>query len=248
MLGLASLRGWALTSACALLVALAGCGGGDSGESTPQRARGHIGQSRVATSQPHGERPPGERRGGVAQREPSVADLDRSNPREALKADGKACTGGGLHVRRESLSMVGRATLCLLNTERRARGLRRLRLNPRLARAALGHSKDMVRRSYFAHDSRSGATFMDRIRRRGYLSGASRWTVGENIAWGAGTEGTPRSIVEAWMKSPPHRANILSRTYSEVGIGVALGTPAGESSRPGATYNTDFGMARGRKR
>jgi len=231
-----------------LVVALAGCGGSDAGESTPKRAGSHIGESRVATSEPRGDQEPGERSGGIVQRKPSVGGLDRSDPPESLESGRRGCSGGRLEATRANLRKVGRATLCLLNLERSIRRTPRLRSNPRLTRAALGHSRDMVRKSYFAHDSRSGSTFMDRIRRGGYLRGAAQWTLGENIGWGTGATGTPQSMVGAWMKSPPHRASILNRTFKEVGVGVALGTPIAGADRPGATYNTDFGTARGGKR
>src|SRR5262245_13821648 len=60
------------------------------------------------------------------------------------------------------------ATLCLINRQRRAHGLRRLRLDRKLSRAARGHAADMVRRHYFDHNSRSGASFDARIRRTGW--------------------------------------------------------------------------------
>jgi uncharacterized protein YkwD len=96
----------------------------------------------------------------------------------------------------------------------------------------------MVRHHFFSHDSRDGTSFLERIRRSGYLDGASSWAVGENIAWGSGRLSTPRSIASAWMHSPGHRANILGRTFRAIGIGIANGTPSGDG---GATYTTDFG-------
>jgi uncharacterized protein YkwD len=79
---------------------------------------------------------------------------------------------------------------------------------------------------------------VDRIRRSGYLRGARSWTVGENIAWGSGSRSSVRAIVNAWMNSSGHRANILSRSFRAVGIGIAYRTPANTG---GATYTTDFG-------
>src|SRR4051812_40447919 len=64
-----------------------------------------------------------------------------------------------------SKAAISSATLCLLNAERTERGLRPLKLNRRLSRAATAHAGDMVRRDYFSHDSLSGASFVDRIRR-----------------------------------------------------------------------------------
>src|SRR5918997_3867513 len=134
-------------------------------------------------------------------------------------------------------ALVG-ATLCVLNTERARHGLRPLRLRRRLSLAARRHSRAMAQHRFFSHDSLSGASFVDRIRRTGYLSGARSWRVGENIAYGTGTRSSARSIGRAWLTSPPHRANILSRSFRAIGIGVARGTPAGGD---GATYTTDFG-------
>ena len=79
---------------------------------------------------------------------------------------------------------IVRATLCQLNRERAHHGLRRLTLNKRLARAARRHARDMARRNYFSHDTLGGGSFVDRIRRAGYLQGRERWIVGENLAWG----------------------------------------------------------------
>ena len=136
-----------------------------------------------------------------------------------------------------------RATLCVLNAERRSRHLRPLRLNRRLSRAARRHARDMVRRRYFSHDSLSGADFVARIRRTGYLRSARRWFVGENLAWGSGDRSTPRSIMRAWMASHGHKANILGGRFREIGIGLAYGSPSGASS-PAATYATEFGLRR----
>ena len=133
------------------------------------------------------------------------------------------------------------ATRCLLNEKRRAHGLRRLRGNARLHHAAGRHTVDMARRRYFSHTSISGASFLDRIRRTGYLSRARSWSVGENIAWGTGELSTPRSIVRAWMLSPGHRANNHNGRYREIGIGISFDAPVRSSANPAATYTTDFG-------
>src|ERR671918_1910162 len=134
---------------------------------------------------------------------------------------------------------VVRSTLCTLNAERARHGLPRLRLNKKLSAAARRHARDMVRRDYFAHDSLSGGTFVDRIRQSGYLKGAGSWSLGENLAWGSHNRAAPRAITEMWMNSAGHRANILSPAFREVGIGLALGAPG--ASGPGATYATEFG-------
>ena len=136
-------------------------------------------------------------------------------------------------------SSMRASTLCLINAERSARDLRPLRLDRRLSTAARRHSRDMVAKHYFAHDSRSGARFSARIARTGWMNGRGAWNVGENLGWGSGTQATPRSIVAAWMNSAGHRHNILSAKFRVIGIGIALGTPVGNAA--GATYTTDFG-------
>jgi uncharacterized protein YkwD len=135
-----------------------------------------------------------------------------------------------------------RSTLCVVNAERGRRGLRPLGLDPRLSSAARRHAMDMARKNFFAHDSLDGSTFLDRIRRSGYLRGARGWAVGENIAWGSGVQASPRAIGRAWMASPGHRANILSPSFRELGVGVASNTPV--RGLAGATYATTFGSRR----
>ena len=137
-------------------------------------------------------------------------------------------------------STVVRATLCTINAERARQGLAPLRLNARLSAAAAGHAGDMDRRNYFAHDSLGGGSFVDRIRRAGYLRGARGWTVGENIAWASRGRAAPVTITQMWMNSPSHRANILNGSFREIGIGVAHGSPVGGDT-PAAIYATDFG-------
>lgn len=128
------------------------------------------------------------------------------------------------------------ATLCLLNAARRHHGLHALRPSMRLRKASERHSVSMVKAHYFEHGD-----FMGRITKTGYLTNVRAWTVGENLAWGDGTIATPAAIVQMWMHSPGHRANILSHSYTEIGVGIAWGTPSGGSHDTGGTYTTDFG-------
>jgi uncharacterized protein YkwD len=130
-------------------------------------------------------------------------------------------------------------TLCLINAERSKAGAQPLRLDARLNRAAVRHSRDMVAKRYFAHESRSGARFSSRIADTGWMSGRSRWSVGENLAWGSGTRATPTSIVAAWMHSAGHRHNMLDPRFHVIGIGIVSGAPVGANG--GSTYTTDFG-------
>jgi hypothetical protein len=155
------------------------------------------------------------------------------------------CSGAGMRLgnSRSSRRIARRALLCLLNQARRAHGLRRLRENARLLRAAERHSRSMVERGFFSHVGPGGLTSLDRIRRSGYLSGAHTFTCGENIGWGDGPTSSPRSMMRAWMNSAPQRANILTGRFREVGLGGVSGTP-GRAGASGGTYTTVFGARR----
>jgi uncharacterized protein YkwD len=134
------------------------------------------------------------------------------------------------------------AVLCLMNAQRTARGLKRLRAQPDLAEAAGRFARQMVRDRFFDHTSPGGSTMVSRIKATSYLRDAVRWTVGENLAWGTGTKATPQATVDAWMHSADHRANLLDRDFAEVGIGIAAGAPAElQADEAGGTYVTDFG-------
>ena len=150
-----------------------------------------------------------------------------------------ACTLTGAAAATPAMAAAPCAsTLCHINAQRTAHGLRPLQSDARLERAARRHSQDMVDNRYFAHESRSGARFSARIARTGWMNGRARWSVGENIAWGTGKQAAPQAIVAAWMRSAGHRKNILSSRFRVIGVGIVRGAPVGGG---GATYTTDFG-------
>ena len=106
----------------------------------------------------------------------------------------------------------------LVNVQRAKVGCRALVLDARLSRAAQAHSIDMAKRRYFSHTSLDGRTFAQRIRAQGYTGSL----IGENIAAGYPT---PKAVMDAWMKSPGHKANILRCRYKAIGVGSAGGWP-----------------------
>lgn len=169
-----------------------------------------------------------------------TADGRASTHRHRAHALG-ACSSAHVAVRRATLRRARDATLCLLNRVRARHGLPQLRLSPKLSRAARRHSRDMVRHRYFQHNSRDGRSPFTRMRATRYVPRGASWTLGENIGWGSGPLAQPIALVRAWMHSPPHRANILSRRFRDVGIGIAPGAPVDTRGRSGATYTTDFG-------
>jgi uncharacterized protein YkwD len=153
-------------------------------------------------------------------------------------ANANGCSGADSDPTSLGQAKTAHTTLCLLNHERSIRGLRKLRHDGKLSRAASGHAGDMVAKHYFDHTSKSGASFVTRIKRTGWTRSRRSWTVGENIGYGSGSLATPREMVRAWMNSAGHRQNILARQFKVIGIGVANGAPSGGG---GATYATDFG-------
>ena len=161
----------------------------------------------------------------------------------ASPASAAPCANATTLPGQASERVLGKATVCLVNRERARRGLRALRTNRRLSKAALAHTVDMVEERYFAHVSESGANVVDRLLGTGYLGRVRSWLVGENLAWGTDTLSTPRQTVVNWMNSPGHRANILKRRFREIGIGVVFSAP-NSNSPVAATYTTTFGTRR----
>jgi uncharacterized protein YkwD len=152
------------------------------------------------------------------------------------------CPGANLLPALASVPTAKAATLCLLNGERAARGLRPLSANPVLESAATTYSQAMVQQRFFDHVSPAGQTLDDRL--APYVSAAhGDWQIGENLAWGAGPLATPASIVQNWMASPGHRDNILNATYEQIGVGIVTGSPAGSPPAISATYTTEFGAS-----
>ena len=153
------------------------------------------------------------------------------------------CANADVEATKDNLPEIRAAILCLHNQIRAENDLPALRENRRLRKAALGHSRDMVKSTYFEHTTPEGVTMVDRILRAKYVREDEGWVLGENLAWGTGSFGTPRGALDRWMASPGHRANILKRSFREMGVGVVLGVPVPDLVG-GATYSVDFGVRR----
>lgn len=118
--------------------------------------------------------------------------------------------------------------VALTNDQRAAHGCPALRDDPRLRAAAIAHSADMRVQDYFAHDTPDGVTPWARIGAQGYSDPSA-----ENIAMG---QPTPQAVVEAWMNSAGHRANILNCASKAIGVGVQFGPN-------GPWWTQDFGYS-----
>jgi uncharacterized protein YkwD len=154
------------------------------------------------------------------------------------------CQDTGLAPSAENIARVRASVLCLINKVRAEHSLQPLVINAQLEAAAEGHASELVADDYFAHVSPSGETPVDRIKATGYINDPSEgYVIGENLAWGTYSLSTPQAIVEAWVASPGHLANILESRYTETGIGVTAAVPEslGEGN-PGGTYAEEFGV------
>jgi uncharacterized protein YkwD len=120
------------------------------------------------------------------------------------------------------------ALLQAMNQARTQHGVAPLRVDYRLEAAARAKSRSMLRTGTFAHGN-----FTRRLtsyRARGPY-------FGENLAWGVGSSGSAAGIVQMWLASPSHRANLLRRSFRRVGLGVLVGTFHGYGGATVATAN-----------
>lgn len=145
---------------------------------------------------------------------PSPAPHKTAKPRP-----GPSSTGIGTAAERKVVRLV--------NAQRAKAGCPALRTDRRLRKAAYLHSRDMGVHHYFDHNSQDGRTPWDRIRAQGY-----KFPSAENIAEG---QPTPASVMDAWMHSAGHRANILNCDYKAIGVGVWKGGGA-------PIWTQDFGF------
>ena len=134
----------------------------------------------------------------------------------ALQAVASACAGatstaGDTHAELEAM-------YCGVNVVRRAYRLAAVRGNGPLNRSSRLKA-DAVRRCGFTHTP-CGISFASTFRRAHYLPARA---FGENLAWGQAGLGSPLSTLQMWLNSPPHRANLLARSWRDLGIAVDRG-------------------------
>jgi uncharacterized protein YkwD len=176
---------------------------------------------------------------GKVERITGKLTLPPKSNKNALGAEDN-CTDATVQPTAQNLAHVSEVVFCLMNAMRANAGLPALKQQDQLASASVDHSQDMVTNKYFAHDSLDGRDVVTRLKTVTYIPKSGDWVVGENLAWGSGTLATPKALVNAWMNSPPHRENLLSADFQEVGMGVVFGTPSKDAS-DGVTVTTDFG-------
>ncbi len=144
-----------------------------------------------------------------------IRAVDRVGNVGVYPADpGNGCTGTFVNPPVDHAEAVARVVE-LTNQARAAHGLPPLSMSSLLNDAAQVQTDDMAANSFHDHVGSDGSTPADRIYRAGYEGS----TTGENVACGAAT---PEELVDGWMNSPGHRANILNPDYREIGIGYTF--------------------------
>src|SRR5579863_4445006 len=118
------------------------------------------------------------------------------------------------------LTTARKAMLCLTNYARIHSGLKRLVGSPTLDQAGEAKLDADLNCGEFSHTPCS-KPFEEVF--AAYLTGATAYTLGENIAWGTGSFGTPRQTMNGWLHSTEHLQNILSPAFHELGIGYLAG-------------------------
>jgi uncharacterized protein YkwD len=108
------------------------------------------------------------------------------------------------------------ALVTTINGVRREHGLKPFAGSVKLSKAATQHTREMGVVGYFEHESFDSTPFWKRIARWYGSKNWRLWSVGENLVYSSPI--SRRAAVEMWLNSPEHRANMLSRTWREIGI------------------------------
>ena len=144
----------------------------------------------------------------------SQSHLDR------LLAPADTCPGSDNAAAPEQAQVAAMA--CLISYARAQAGLRALRETPVLDRAGAIKIAADIRCRSFSHTP-CGRSLQSTFAAAGYaLTGG--YSLGENLAWGQDELGAPQQIMQAWLASPDHRANLLSTSWTSFGLGVRTGT------------------------
>lgn len=142
-----------------------------------------------------------------------ISELIKANPQ--IKNPSMINVGQKINIPESApLKSLEAEVTRLINIERTKRGLPALTTNWELARVARYKSQDMINKKYFSHTSPTYGSPFHMMETFGLKFSSA----GENIAYG---QKTPQQVVTAWMNSPGHRANILSPSYTQTGVGAA---------------------------
>jgi hypothetical protein len=142
---------------------------------------------------------------------------------------------GGARAHADTISGAADQVLTLVNQARAQAGLAPLTLDPQLTQSAQSFSEYMASANFYAHEGPDGSTPLSRMNAAGF-PGTGTW--GENIA---ADYSDADSVMQVWMASPGHRANLLNPTFTRIGIGVAYNA----NSQWKYYWTHDFGVRAG---
>ena len=157
---------------------------------------------------------------------PATADIKSAAPAPAtadIKSAAPATTAAPASAAAPTSSNIGayeQQVVDLVNKERAAAGLSALKVNTTLANVAEKKAEDLRDNNYFAHQSPTYGSPFDMMKQ----FGISYTSAGENIAKG---QKTPDEVMNGWMNSEGHRANILNSSYTEIGVGYVTDSNGG---------------------
>jgi uncharacterized YkwD family protein/spore coat assembly protein SafA len=142
-----------------------------------------------------------------------LSELEKANPQ--IKNFNLIYVGEKINIPEAApLTSLEAEVIRLINIERTNRGLMALQTNWELSRVARYKSQDMIDKNYFSHQSPTYGSPFTMMQSFGLRFSAAA----ENIAYG---QRTAQEVVNAWMNSAGHRANILSSAYTQTGVGAA---------------------------
>ncbi|MEU9738748.1 CAP domain-containing protein [Micromonospora chersina] len=162
-------------------------------------------------------------------KKPAPAPSRTTAPSRQLPRTTAPSGTGATTTSTKGLTAELREVVDLVNQERAKAGCKALTVDDKLVLAAQRHSQDQADHKTMSHDGSDGSDVGDRLDRVGYT-----WrSYGENVAW---NQQSPAAVMDAWMNSPGHRANILNCSFTEIGVGVARSN--------GPYWTQDFGTPR----
>ena len=162
----------------------------------------------------------------------------------ALTAPASARNDGPISAS-SSVTALEAAVLSNVNQIRAQHGLRALKLSIRLSAAADQQTEAMGTKGFFGHNSADGSAFWKRIRRYYTDRNYRYWSVGENLLWSSPDVDAAQAL-DMWMKSPEHRANLLSKRWREIGLSAihVQAAPGAFQGLDVTIVTADFGVRR----
>jgi uncharacterized protein YkwD len=155
----------------------------------------------------------------------------------AAPAQAAPCANADATIDEASAGELKKAVVCLINKKRHDRGKHKLDYNGKLQKAAKKHNNTMLRKNCWAHHCPGEPGLEKRIRKTGYLDGATSWAYAQNF----GCAQTPQGMLDLWMNSSFHRKNLLDRRYEDIGGAAAKEVvPSSPCGSDRVTYTVVF--------